>query len=101
MFDEAPGSFDICDICDWEDDHVQLANPRLRGGANKESLVEAQTKALKKHPIETKEVGEYQRDPKWRPLTSEEAKVKKGAPETGMDYFKEASKVEPKYYWLK
>ena len=101
MFEEAPGTYDICDICGWEDDHVQLANPRLRGGANKESLVEAQIRILKEHPIDIKEAGEYKRDPKWRPLTEEESEMTKGAPETGMDYFKEAGEVDPTYYWLK
>lgn len=101
VFEEAPGSFDICAICGWEDDHVQLANPRLRGGANGESLIEAQIKAIKEYPIVTKEVGEFKRDPKWRPLTSEEAEMKKDSPKTGLGYFKEASEVSSEYYWLK
>ncbi len=42
MFDEPPGSFDICEICFWEDDIVQLAFPDLAGGANKCSLIEGQ-----------------------------------------------------------
>jgi len=39
---EPPGSFDICPICFWEDDYVQAKNPYYRGGANSESLIEAQ-----------------------------------------------------------
>ncbi len=67
-FDEPTGSYDICELCGWEDDNVQLANPRLRGGANKENLIEAQLKALKTYPIEVKEVGKFKRDPEWWPL---------------------------------
>ena len=43
---EAYGSYEICPICFWEDDPVQLANPALRGGANKVSLHEAQQSYL-------------------------------------------------------
>ena len=39
---ESPGSFDICKICFWEDDPVQLLDPWYVGGANKVSLVQAQ-----------------------------------------------------------
>ena len=38
---ESDGSYDICDICGWEDDPVQIADPKFRGGANGESLKEA------------------------------------------------------------
>jgi hypothetical protein len=42
MFDEPPGSYDICSICFWEDDPVQLRHPLLASGANRVSLVAAQ-----------------------------------------------------------
>ncbi|WP_327150156.1 CPCC family cysteine-rich protein [Nocardia sp. NBC_01329] len=42
VFDETPGSFDICSVCTWEDDRVQLRWPTIPGGANRISLVEAQ-----------------------------------------------------------
>jgi Cysteine-rich CPCC len=32
----AYGSYVICDVCGWEDDQVQLANPACGGGANSE-----------------------------------------------------------------
>ncbi|MCB9892565.1 MAG: hypothetical protein H6832_01620 [Planctomycetes bacterium] len=35
------GTYEICDVCGWEDDPVQFADPDRRGGANKESLREA------------------------------------------------------------
>lgn len=42
MFDESPGSDDICDICFWHDDVIQLDDPFYEGGANKNSLFESQ-----------------------------------------------------------
>ncbi len=39
---DEPGSYDICPICFWEDDIVQLRWPDMAGGANKVSLIEAQ-----------------------------------------------------------
>ena len=42
MFTEPPGSYDICKVCFWEDDNVQLRWPDHAGGANRPSLIEAQ-----------------------------------------------------------
>ncbi len=39
--EKPPGTFEICSICNWEDDNVQYADPSFKGGANKESLNEA------------------------------------------------------------
>lgn len=41
-FGEPPGSYEICAVCFWEDDAVQLRWPNWGGGANKPSLIEAQ-----------------------------------------------------------
>ena len=41
-FAEQPGSYDICPVCFWEDDNVQLRWPDSSGGANTPSLIEAQ-----------------------------------------------------------
>lgn len=41
-FEEPPGSYDICSICYWEDDVIQLRDPLHAGGANRHSLVESQ-----------------------------------------------------------
>jgi hypothetical protein len=42
VFADAPGSYDICPVCFWEDDISQLRWPDLGGGANSASLIEAQ-----------------------------------------------------------
>jgi len=42
MFGGPPGTFEICEICGWEDDFAQLRFPALAGGANRVSLIEAQ-----------------------------------------------------------
>ncbi|GAA3630810.1 hypothetical protein GCM10022223_55840 [Kineosporia mesophila] len=42
VFGEPPGSYNICPVCFWEDDVVQLRYPDHVGGANALSLVEAQ-----------------------------------------------------------
>lgn len=33
--------YDICDVCGWENDPVQLFEPNLPGGANEMSLQQA------------------------------------------------------------
>ena len=35
------GSFEICEVCGWEDDDLQAKNPQFSGGANPMSLKEA------------------------------------------------------------
>src|SRR6266404_5196315 len=78
VFGEPPGSFDICPICFWEDDVVQLAFPDLAGGANKCSLIEGQRNfamfgacelRIKPHVRAPKE--SEAPNPAWRPLDSE------------------------------
>jgi hypothetical protein len=39
--EEPPGTFDICPVCNWEDDFVQFEDPEYEGGANRISLVDA------------------------------------------------------------
>jgi hypothetical protein len=38
---EPPGSYSLCPVCYWEDDDVQFRNPTYKGGANRQSLLEA------------------------------------------------------------
>ncbi len=39
--DSAPGHFDICPVCYWQDDNIQRDDPNYKGGANSISLNEA------------------------------------------------------------
>lgn len=42
VYEAPPGSYDICPICFWEDDIVQIAFPDGGGGANALSLIQSQ-----------------------------------------------------------
>lgn len=46
------GSFDICPVCLWEDDLVQLDDPDYAGGANSVSLNQARKNFKKWGAIE-------------------------------------------------
>jgi hypothetical protein len=70
-----PGNWDICHICFWEDDPVQLLDPWYRGGANNVSLQEAQQNYAKAGVSEQRFKSNVKgvlpgdvRDPSWRPL---------------------------------
>jgi len=66
------GCHNICEICGWQDDHVQLANPACRGGANGDSFIEVQKRLLYKVPVGISEYNGKRRDGKWRTLRSTE-----------------------------
>jgi hypothetical protein len=99
VFEEPSGSYDICQLCGWEDDHVQLTYPGMQGGANRESLAEKQATWLERYPVEVREAKGIERDPAWRPLSPEEVRPQPGEPESGLDYFKAAASDTPEYYW--
>ncbi|WUH99555.1 CPCC family cysteine-rich protein [Spirillospora sp. NBC_00431] len=72
---ESPGSHEICPVCFWEDDYVQLRWPDWTGGANKPSLIEAQQNFQRfgaceeRHIRHVREAEEHERlDPNWRPI---------------------------------
>jgi hypothetical protein len=107
MFDEPPGSYAICVICNWEDDSVQLRHPTMQGEANKESLVEYQTKILKQISLEIKIHRifnkEFLRDPQWRPWNSANEVEHGEMPNTGYEYFLAVGNETetPTYDWRK
>ncbi|WP_041018825.1 CPCC family cysteine-rich protein [Criblamydia sequanensis] len=47
LSDPPPGTFEICDVCRWEDDDFQFNHPNYEGGANEESLNKAKINFLK------------------------------------------------------
>lgn len=50
--EEPPGTFDICEICFWEDDDIQYNDPDFEGGANVPSLRQAQKNFIQFGAIE-------------------------------------------------
>ena len=97
-FSEPPSSYDICPMCGWEDDHVQLAYPTMRGGANKESLYDAQLRALEKFPL-AETHAKYKREDQWRPFSESEISAVRAGPKNGVEYFQAAANESPSYYW--
>lgn len=68
------GSYLICEVCEWEDDGVQLANPTSGGGANRESLADHQRTFLSEVPLELAVFHGFTRDQSWRPLSADEVR---------------------------
>jgi hypothetical protein len=48
------GTYEICEVCFWEDDGVQFRNPEYEGGANKVSLNDARQNFLAHGVSETR-----------------------------------------------
>jgi Cysteine-rich CPCC len=94
------GSYNICELCSWEDDGVQLANPACGGGANRESLIEAQRAALTRYPLTLLESAGIRRSSAWRPLGG--ADIDRATAERNQEYWLNLAIVEPsETYWLK
>jgi methionyl-tRNA synthetase len=74
-FIEKPeGNYDICEVCFWENDPIQLDNPNYKGGANKVSLKEGQKNFLKFGACEKEMIKnvritnpDEERDKNWKP----------------------------------
>ena len=49
-----PSSYEICDVCGWEDDPVQLTDPDQAGGANDASLNDARAEWSRRLKEKTK-----------------------------------------------
>ena len=90
VFDEPPGSYDICPICFWEDDLSQLRFP-MTGGANHVSLIDGQLNFERYGVCETRFQSKVRavassdvRDSDWRPI--DEARDNIEAPVPGVEY---------------
>ena len=99
VFGEPPGSYELCPICGWEDDEVQLRFPSLQGGANKESLYDWQHELLSRFPVEKQEHLGFRRASDWRPLRNAECAQSIAIPRTGREYFEAVGAEKPRYYW--
>lgn len=80
-------------MCGWKDDGVQLANPACEGGANVESRIEAQAKALASFPPGLMEACGSCRASAWRPLSDEEIEV--AVREREESYWRNKAVVDP------
>jgi hypothetical protein len=78
VFAEPPGSYEVCSICFWEDDALQLEYATtLAGGANGVTLEEAQ-RTFAAHNVSERHLAAHvrppgrfdERDPTWRPIDS-------------------------------
>ena len=52
MFSGPPGTYEIYEVCGWDDDHVQLRHPLMGGGANKKSLAQSQEAGFRVAPMD-------------------------------------------------
>src|ERR1700687_1548515 len=91
VFQNKPGSDEICPICFWEDDISQLRFPLTGGGANKASLLEAQRNFAafgaaerRVSPYVRAPSADDRRDAAWRLLDPERDNIEK--PATGVVY---------------
>lgn len=48
---ETVSEYDVCPVCYWENDPIQLQNPNFSGGANQMSLTEAKEAHKKGQPV--------------------------------------------------
>jgi hypothetical protein len=104
VFAQPPGSYDICPICFWEDDIVQLRWVRYPGGANTPSLADAQRTYVRTNATDLLALchvrpvaASDRRDPEWRCVEGE-ADVEPYVPGTdyGRTYPEDPTRL---YYW--
>ncbi|GAA3469173.1 CPCC family cysteine-rich protein [Nonomuraea roseola] len=76
--EEPPGSHQICPVCFWEDDAVQLRWPDRVAGANRIPLIEAQQHFQDHGACDERSLGHVRPprddeplDPSWRPIDPE------------------------------
>ena len=108
VFGEPPGSYDICPICFWEDDIVQLGFPDLSGGANGCSLIEGQANFAAFGACETRVKPHVRapqppdvRNPAWRPLHPERDRYLRWGRPADHEMWQAAKDTRLcLYYWL-
>lgn len=44
--EQPPGTYEICPVCNWEDDEIQFNDPTYAGGANELCLNDARKKLV-------------------------------------------------------
>jgi hypothetical protein len=98
-----PGSYDICKICFWEDDLIQLLDPWCAGGANVPSLVDAQNNFETCGAMEPRFVGNVRRplasdvrDPHWRKVNEADREFAALPGDLAEDEFQVLDRL---YYW--
>jgi cysteine-rich CPCC protein len=106
VFENQPGSHDICPICDWEDDLSQLRFVDSAGGANVPSLIAAQCSYKRVGATEERFVTHVRPpgpddlpDPKWRAFDPHCDPFE--TPLDGVDYGRTYLRDKTAYYyWL-
>jgi hypothetical protein len=106
VFNQLPGSYDICPICFWEDDPVQLRFPDFAGGANRPSLMEAQRNFAEFGAYEIRHIHRVRspmqedvRDPDWRPVDPQRDLFKHLDRGDGTDDWPRPTERTRLYYW--
>lgn len=89
VFQEPLGSYEICSVCGWQDDEVQQRWPGYRGGANSESLCDAQAAFLRRVETDLDVMHGARRHRPWRALRADEC-IDSGADPDREPYI---------YYW--
>jgi len=102
-FDEAPGSHQVCHVCSWEDDAVQLLDPWFAGGANRPSLRDAQDAYLVCGAMEQRFLPNVKgalstdtRDPTWRCVREYDRTFSRAPSDLSADEQRDAMTW---YYW--
>lgn len=98
-----PGSYDLCEVCFWEDDAIQLLDPSYGGGANQLSLVECQANFQRFGACEERFIQnvrpptrDEEHDPEWRPVREGDLMRARRPIDLSEE---EAKRLDVWYYW--